>query len=81
MRKFSEKALVLQIRHACQIMPGGSLFIGLQRTVKNNTTAGFHLRPDIIIQIWAVTVAILVVTWKQLDLPEPNSGVSSADAY
>ncbi|WP_223252265.1 McrC family protein [Paracoccus mutanolyticus] len=55
--------------------------VGLQSPVKNLATAGFQLRPDITIQSGDECVAIFDAKWKRLDLAEPNSGVSSEDAY
>lgn len=81
MEKLFEMVLGLRIRHACQILLGGRLSVGLQSPVKNLATAGFQLRPDIVIQSGDETVAILDAKWKRLDPAEPNSGVSSGDAY
>jgi len=49
--------------------------------VKNLATAGFQLRPDVTVQSGDECVAIFDAKWKRLDFAEPNSGVSSADAY
>lgn len=73
--------LGLRIRHACQVQAGARLSVGLQSPVKNLATAGFQLRPDITVQSGDEFVAIFDAKWKRLDLAEPNSGVSSADAY
>ncbi|RDC69797.1 restriction endonuclease [Rhodovulum sp. 12E13] len=81
MEKLFERLLGLRIRHACQAQDGGRLSVGLQGPVKDLATAGFQLRPDIAIQSGSETVAILDAKWKRLDLAEPNSGVSSGDAY
>lgn len=81
MEKLFETVLGLRIRHACQEHAGGRLSVGLQSPVKNLATSGFQLRPDITIQNGGESVAILDAKWKRLDLGEPNSGVSSGDAY
>ena len=49
--------------------------------MKHLAMSGFHLRPDITIQTGNESVAILDAKWKRLDVGEPNSGVSSGDAY
>ena len=81
MEKLFETVLRLRIRHACQTQDGGRLAVGLQSPVKNLAASSFQLRPDITIQRDNETVAILDAKWKRLDLTEPNSGVSSGDAY
>ncbi len=81
MEKLFEKVLGLRIRNACQMHWGGRLFVGLQGPVRNLATSGFQLRPDITIQSEDENVAILDAKWKRLDVGEPNSGVSSGDAY
>lgn len=81
MEKLFETVLGLRIRHACQTQHGGRLSVGLQSPVKNLATAGFQLRPDITVQSGDECVAIFDAKWKRLDLAEPNSGVSSGDAY
>lgn len=81
MEKLFETVLGLRIRHACQVQAGARLTVGLQSPVKNLATAGFQLRPDITIQSGDECVAIFDAKWKRLDLAEPNSGVSSEDAY
>ncbi|WP_222861234.1 McrC family protein [Maritimibacter fusiformis] len=81
MEKLFERVLGLRIRQRCQAQDGGRLSVGLQGPVKDLATAGFQLRPDIAIQSEGKTVAILDAKWKRLDLAEPNSGVSSGDAY
>ncbi|UIJ72369.1 McrC family protein [Aurantimonas sp. HBX-1] len=81
MEKLFETVLGLRIRHACQMHGGGRLSVGLQGPVKNLATSGFQLRPDITVQSGDESLAILDAKWKRLDLGEPNSGVSSGDAY
>lgn len=81
MEKLFETVLGLRIRHACQVQAGARLTVGLQSPVKNLATAGFQLRPDVTVQSGDECVAIFDAKWKRLDLAEPNSGVSSADAY
>ena len=81
MEKLFETVLGLRIRRACQVQAGARLTVGLQSPVKNLATAGFQLRPDITVQSGDEYVAIFDAKWKRLDLAEPNSGVSSADAY
>ena len=81
MEKLFETVLGLRIRHACQVQAGARLTVGLQSPVKNLATAGFQLRPDITVQSGDECVAIFDAKWKRLDLAEPNSGVSSGDAY
>lgn len=81
MEKLFETVLRLRIRHACQTQDGARLAVGLQSPVKNLAASSFQLRPDITIQRDNETVAILDAKWKRLDLTEPNSGVSSGDAY
>ena len=81
MEKLFETVLGLRIRHACQVQAGAGLTVGLQSPVKNLATAGFQLRPDITVQSGDECVAIFDAKWKRLDLAEPNSGVSSGDAY
>lgn len=81
MEKLFETVLGLRIRHACQVHGGGRLSVGLQGPMKNFATAGFQLRPDITIQSGDESVAILDAKWKRLNIGEPNSGVSSGDAY
>lgn len=81
MEKLFETVLGLRIRHACQAQAGARLTVGLQSPVKNLATAGFQLRPDITVQSGDECVAIFDAKWKRLDLAEPNSGVSSGDAY
>lgn len=49
--------------------------------MKNLARSGFQLRPDITIQSGDESVVILDAKWKRLDLGEPNSGVTSGDAY
>jgi 5-methylcytosine-specific restriction enzyme subunit McrC len=49
--------------------------------VKSLAVSGFQMRPDITIQSGEECIAILDAKWKRLDLGEPNSGVSSGDAY
>ena len=73
--------LGLRIRHVCQVHGVGHLSVKLQGPLKKLATAGFQLRPDITIQGDGENVAILDAKWKRLDLGEPNSGVSSDDAY
>lgn len=81
MEKLFETVLGLRIRHACQARAGSRLSVGLQGPVKNLATSDFQLRPDITIQSGNETAAVLDAKWKRLDLSEPNSGVSSSDAY
>lgn len=81
MEKLFETVLALRIRHACQVQAGARLSVGLQSPVKNLATAGFQLRPDITVQSGDECVAIFDAKWKRFDLAEPNSGVSSGDAY
>jgi 5-methylcytosine-specific restriction enzyme subunit McrC len=81
MEKLFETVLGLRIRHACQVQAGARLTVGLQSPVKNLAKAGFQLRPDITVQSEDECVAIFDAKWKRLDLAEPNSGVSSGDAY
>lgn len=81
MEKLFETVLGLRIRHACQLLGGGRLSVGLQGPVKNLATPGFLLRPDITVQSGDECVAIFDAKWKRLDPAEPNSGVSSGDAY
>lgn len=81
MEKLFETVLGLRFRHACQLHAGGRLSFRLQGPVKNLASSGFHLQPDITIQSRDESVAILDAKWKRLDLGEPNSGVSSGDAY
>lgn len=81
MEKLFETVLGLRIRHTCQVQAGARLTVGLQSPVKNLATAGFQLRPDITVQSGDECVAIFDAKWKRLDLAEPNSGVSSGDAY
>lgn len=81
MEKLFETVLGLRIRHACQVQAGARLTVGLQSPVKNLASAGFQLRPDITVQSGDECVAIVDAKWKRLDLGEPNSGVSSGDAY
>jgi len=81
MEKLFEKVLGLRIRHVCQVHGVGHHPVKLQGPLKNLATAGFQLRPDITIQGDGENVAILDAKWKRLDLGEPNSGVSSDDAY
>lgn len=81
MEKLFETVLGVRIRHACQAHAGGRLSVGLQSPVKNLATSGFQLRPDITIQSGGENVAIIDAKWKRLNLGEPNSGVSSGDAY
>ncbi|ALA18521.1 MULTISPECIES: McrC family protein [unclassified Chelatococcus] len=81
MEKLFEAVLGLRIRHACQLLGGGRLSVGLQGPVKDLATSGFQLRPDITIQSGDESVVILDAKWKRLDLGEPNSGVTSGDAY
>ena len=81
MEKLFEQVLGLRIRHACQMHGDGRLSVGRHGPVKNLATADFRLRPDITIQSGDECVAILDAKWKRLDLAEPNSGVSSGDAY
>ena len=81
MEKLFETVLGLRIRHACLVEAGARLTVGLQSPVKNLATAGFQLRPDITVQSGDECVAIFDAKWKRLDLAEPNSGVSSGDAY
>jgi 5-methylcytosine-specific restriction enzyme subunit McrC len=81
MEKLFETVLGLRIQHASQMHGGGRLFVELQGPVKNLATSSFQLRPDITIQSGDESVAIVDAKWKRLDLSEPNSGVSSGDAY
>ncbi len=81
MEKLFETVLGLRIRHACQACGGGRLSVELQGPVTNLATSGFQLRPDITIQSGKEVVAIFDAKWKRLEVGEPNSGVSSADAY
>ncbi len=81
MEKLFETVLGLRIRHACRVHAVGRLAVGLQSPVKNLAASSFQLRPDITIQRDNVTVAILDAKWKRLNLGDPNSGVSSGDAY
>lgn len=81
MEKLFETVLGLRIRHACQVQAGARLTVGLQSPVKNLARTGFQLRPDITVQSGDECVAIVDAKWKRLDLGEPNSGVSSGDAY
>lgn len=81
MERLFEKVLGLRIQHACQAHAGGRLSVGLQNPVKNLTTSGFQLRPDITIQTAEEVLSILDAKWKRLGIGEPNSGVSSGDAY
>ena len=81
MEKLFETVLGLRIRHTCQVHEGGRLSVGLQGPVKNLTTVGFQLRPDIAIQNGDETVVIFDAKWKRLYRDKPNSGVSSSDAY
>ena len=81
MEKLFETVLGLRIRHVCQVQGVGQLSVKLQGPLKSLATAGFQLRPDITIQGDGENVAILDAKWKRLDLGEPNSGVSSDDAY
>ena len=81
MEKLFETVLGLRIRHACQARAGGRLSVELQGPMRNLATSGFQLRPDINIQSGNESVAILDAKWKRLDVSEPNSGVSSGDAY
>lgn len=81
MEKLFETVLRLRIRHASEVQAGARLTVGLPSPVKNLATAGFQLRPDVTVQSGDECVAIFDAKWKRLDLAEPNSGVSSADAY
>lgn len=81
MEKLFETVLGLRVRDACQMHGEGRLSVALQGPVKKLATTGFQLRPDITIQSGAKSIAILDAKWKRLDLSEPNSGVSSSDAY
>lgn len=81
MEKLFEAVLGLRIRHACQLLGDGCLSVGLQGPVKDLATSGFQLRPDITIQSGDESVVILDAKWKRLNLGEPNSGVTSSDAY
>jgi 5-methylcytosine-specific restriction enzyme subunit McrC len=81
MEKLFETVLGVRIRHACQARAGSRLSVGLQGPVKNLATSSFQLRPDITILSEHESVTILDAKWKRLDLSEPNSGVSSGDAY
>jgi len=81
MEKLFESVLGLRIRHACQAQVVGRLSVGLQSPAKNLATAGFQPRPAITVQSGDECVAIFDAKWKRLDLAEPNSGVSSGDAY
>jgi len=81
MEKLFETVLGLRIRHACQVQAGARLTVGLQSPVKNLAKAGFQLRPDITVQSGDECVAMFDAKWKRLNLAEPNSGVSSGDAY
>ena len=69
------------LTHASEVQADGRLTVGLQSPVKNLATAGFQLRPDVTVQSGDECVAIFDAKWKRLDFAEPNSGVSSADAY
>ncbi|MDZ4394355.1 5-methylcytosine restriction system specificity protein McrC [Cypionkella sp.] len=81
LEKLFETVLGLRIRQVCQVHGDRQLSVGLQGPLKNLATAGFQLRPDITIQSDGENVAILDAKWNRLDLGEPNSGVSSGDAY
>jgi len=81
MEKLFERVLGLRVRHACQARASGHFSVGLQSPMKHLAMSGFHLRPDITIQTGNESVAILDAKWKRLDVGEPNSGVSSGDAY
>jgi 5-methylcytosine-specific restriction enzyme subunit McrC len=81
MERLFETVLGLRIRHACQSLAGSRLSVGLQDPLANLATSGFQLRPDITVQSGNEVVAILDAKWKRLEVSEPNSGVSSADAY
>lgn len=81
MERLFETVLGLRIRHACQSLAGSRLSVGLQGPLANLAMSGFQLKPDIIVQSGNEVVAILDAKWKRLEVSEPNSGVSSADAY
>lgn len=81
MEKLFERVLGLRIRHACLVQTGARLTVGLQGPVRDLAMSGFQLRPDITVHSRDECVAILDAKWKHLDLGEPNSGVSSGDAY
>src|SRR5690606_2760085 len=81
MEKLFETVLGLRIRHACDVLGGAGLSVGLQGPVRNLATSGFQLRPDITIQSGKGILAIVDAKWKRIDVDEPNAGVSSSDAY
>lgn len=81
MERLFETVLGLRLRHACQLHGSDRVSVALQGPIKNLATVGFQLRPDIIIQSADETLAIFDAKWKRLNLWEPNSGVSSGDAY
>ena len=81
MERLFETVLGLRIRHACHAHGGSRFSVRLQGPVTSLATSGFQLRPDITIQSGNEVVAILDAKWKRLGSSEPNSGVSSADAY
>lgn len=81
MEKLFETVLGLRLRHACKTHVGGRISVALQGPVKNLAASGFQMRPDITIQSGEECTAIFDAKWKRLDLAEPNSGVSSVDAY
>ena len=81
MEKLFETVLGLRVRHACHLLGGGRFSVELQGPVKNLGASCFQLRPDTTLQSGDASVAILDAKWKLLDLGEPNSGVSSGDAY
>ena len=81
MEKLFETVLGLRLRHECRLHSSDRFSVALQGPRKNLTTVGFQLRPDMVIQSTDETLAIFDAKWKRLNLWEPNSGVSSSDAY
>lgn len=81
MERLFEEVLARRIRRECRKLVGRRLQVESQKPQRLLATTGFLLRPDITVRDADTIVAILDAKWKQLDPDEPNSGVSSADAY
>jgi len=81
MERLFERVLGQRIRRECQAMAGRRLSVELQGPLAKLAMFGFQLRPDITVKDSNAVVAILDAKWKRLETDEPNSGVSSADAY
>ena len=81
MERLFETVLGIRVRRECQAIAGRRLGVELQGPPANLAISGFQLRPDITIKDDSGVAAILDAKWKRLATSEPNSGVSSTDAY